>query len=189
MGTNPEKEKNLAGCCGLYCGLCPRYQSKAKSRCEGCKVISLAISCKIYNCCVKKNGYVTCADCGDWPCEKFERFFDGDSFVSHKVCRPNTERIKKVGVKTWLQEQRERKAMLEHLLANYNEGRSCSFFCIAVALMPVDLVKEAENEARRRIADQKIQADIKAKAKAMRSGIQDFASQADIDLKLRKKPK
>jgi hypothetical protein len=186
---NLREEKILAGCCGLYCGLCPRYQSTAKSRCEGCKVISLAISCKIYNCCVKKKGFVTCADCGAWPCEKFEGFFDRDSFVSRKACRPNTRRIKKVGLKTWLQEQREKKVMLEHLLADYNEGRSCSFFCIASALMPVDLVKRAENEAKRKIADENIQADIKAKAKVMRSVIQGLASQVDIDLKLRKKPK
>jgi hypothetical protein len=92
-------------------------------------------------------------------------------------------------LKTWLQEQSQRKAMLENLLANYNEGRSCSFFCVATALMPVDLVKKGEKEARRKIADEKIQGDIKAKAKVVRSVIQDFASQADIDLKLRKKPK
>ena len=55
------------------------------------------------------------------------------------------------------------------MLANYNEGRSCSLFCIAAALMPVDLVKKAENKAKRRIVGEKIQ--------------------ADIDLKLRKKPK
>ena len=75
------------------------------------------------------------------------------------------------------------------MLANYNEGRSCSFFCVATALMPVDLVKKAENEAKRKIADRKIQADIKAKAKVMRSVIEDFASEASIDLRLRKKPK
>jgi hypothetical protein len=189
MTVKLAEEKNLAGCCGLYCGLCPRYQSTAKSRCEGCRVISLAISCKIYNCCVKKNAFVTCADCSDWPCEKLDGFFDGDSFISHKVCRPNTERIKEVGLKAWLQEQTQRKSVLEDLLANYNEGRSCSFFCIATALMPVDLVKRAENQAKTKIADEKIQADIKAKAKVMRSVIQDLASEAGIDLKLRKKRK
>jgi len=186
---NLTKERNLAGCCGLYCGLCPRYQSTAKSRCEGCKIISLAISCKIYNCCVKKNGFVVCADCDDWPCEKFERFFDGDSFVSHRVCRPNTGRVKQVGLKRWLTEQNKRRTAIENLLANYNEGRSCSFFCVATALMPVDLVKKAENQAKKKIADQKIQADIKAKAKIVRSVIEDFASKAGVDLKLRKKPK
>ena len=190
MTVKLAQETNLAGCWGLYCGLCPRYQSNAKSRCEGCKVISLAISCKIYNCCVKKNGLVTCADCRDWPCERFEGFFDGDSFVTHKVCRPNTERIKKVGLKTWLQEQRERKAMLESLLRNYNEGRSCSFFCIASALVPVALIEKAVDEAKQVIAGNKVgDADIKAKAKILRYVIQDSASTSDIDLKLRKKPR
>ena len=183
------QEQNLAGCCGLYCGLCPRYQSTAKSKCEGCKVISLTISCKIYNCCVKKNGFVTCADCTDWPCEKFDRFFDWDSFVSHRVCQSNIERIKKVGLKIWLEEQNKRRATLENLLADWNEGRSMSFYCIATALMPTDLIRDAVNKAKEKVASNKSDCDIKTKAKILRSVVQDLASKSDIDLKLRRKPK
>ena len=83
------EETKLAGCCGIYCGLCTRYQSTAPSRCPGCKTLSLEISCKLYNCCVKKNGLTTCADCDDFACDKYAGFFDADSFVSHKVCLPN----------------------------------------------------------------------------------------------------
>jgi len=33
---NPvEEERNLIGCCGIFCGLCTKYQSKAPSRCIG----------------------------------------------------------------------------------------------------------------------------------------------------------
>jgi hypothetical protein len=183
------QEKNSAGCCGLYCGLCPRYQSTAKSRCPGCKILSLTISCKIYNCCVKKSGFVTCAQCTDFPCDKYENFFDWDSFISRKVCLPNIERIKGVGLNKWLGEQSKRRQTLENLLTNYNEGRSCSFYCIATALMPFELVKKAIDEATKMSADNKMAADIKAKAKIMRATIQDFASKAGIDLKLRRKPK
>lgn len=186
---NFTEEKNLTGCCCLYCGLCPRYQSTAKSRCPGYKVLSLTISCKIYNCGVKKNGFETCAQCGEFPCDKYDKFFDWDSFISHKVCLPNLERVRKVGLKKWLGTQSKRRQALGNLLADYNEGRSCSFFCIATALIPVDMVKKAENEAKRKIADEKIQADIKTKAKVMRSFIGDFASEASIDLRLRRKPK
>jgi len=187
---NLTEEKNLAGCCGLYCGLCPRYQSTAKSRCPGCKILSLTISCKLFNCCVKGKGFVTCVECDDFPCEKYEGFFQwDDSFITHKVCSPNIERIKKVGLKMWSQEQRKRRATLENLLANYNEGRSRSFYCIATALMPIDLIKEAVDEAQQMIVDDKRDCDIKAKAKILRSVIQDLALRANIDLKLRKKSK
>ena len=183
-------EKELAGCCGIYCGLCPRFQSTAKSRCPGCKILSLTISCKLYNCCVKAKGLVTCAQCDDFPCEKYDGFFDRDSFITHKVCLPNIKRIKKVSLKKWLQEQGQRRALLENLLANYNEGRSCSFYCIAAALMPAGLIKEAVNKAKKLMANNKVaDSDIKTKAKILRAAIENLASRSKVDLKLRKKQK
>lgn len=150
----------------------------------------MVISCKIYNCCVKKNGFVTCADCRDWPCDKFDGFFEWDSFVTHKVCRPNLERIKAVALREWFKEQGKKRAVLEKLLANYNDGRSRSFYCTATALMPIDLIKEAVNEANKIVADKKVtDSDVKARAKILRSIVQDSALKSGIDLKLRKKPK
>lgn len=184
------EEKKLAGCCGVYCGLCPRYQSTAKSRCPGCKILSLTISCKLYNCCVKAKTLVTCADCSDFPCDKYERFFDWDTFVTRKVCRLNIERIKKAGLKIFLQEQYQKRILLEDLLANYNEGRSRSFYCIAAALMPINIIKQAVGKAKAMAAHNKVNdSDIKTKAKILKSFIQDLASESNIDLKLRTKPK
>jgi len=107
---NLTEEKNLAGCCGLYCGLCPRYQSTAASKCLGCKVLSLTISCKLYNCCVKEKRFETCAACSDFPCEKYDKFFDWDSFISHRVNLPNLERIKKVGLQKMVRRTEQKKA-------------------------------------------------------------------------------
>ncbi|MHC4556489.1 MAG: DUF3795 domain-containing protein [Planctomycetota bacterium] len=184
---NLKEEKNLAGCCGIYCGLCPRYQSKAASKCPGCKILSLQLSCKLYNCCVKINGLVTCIDCGEFPCDKYENFFEFDSFVSHRVCLPNLQHIKKVGFTKWLREQSKRRQTLENLLDHYNEGRSCSFFCISTALMPPALITKAISQAQKRVVAAQIRdSDIKAKAKIVRSAIQDHATKAGIDLKLRK---
>jgi hypothetical protein len=184
---NLTGEKKLAGCCGIYCGLCPRHQSTAASKCPGCKVLSLTVSCKLYNCCVKKNGFETCADCAEFPCDKYENFFDFDSFVSHRVCPPNLKRIKKAGLTKWLREQNKRRQTLEDLLANYNEGRSCSFFCVANALMPPDLIKKAENETKKSLANNNVdESDMKARAKLARAVFQDHATKAGIDLKLRK---
>lgn len=190
MEMKLAEERNLAGCCGIYCGLCPRYQSKAESRCPGCKVLSLTISCKLYNCCVKNNDFETCAECAELPCDKYDNFFDWDSFVSHKVCLANLERIKNIGLTKWLREQNGRRQILESMLANYNEGRSCSFFCLATALMPPDSITKAAKQAQKTMdAEQIPDSDIKAKAKTVRSAIQDNATKADIDLKLRRKAK
>ena len=190
MKMKLAEEKNLAGCCGIYCGLCPRYQSTAKSRCPGCKVLSLTISCKLYNCCVKKKGLTTCAECADFPCDKYAGFFEWDSFVSHAVCRPNLERIREVGLEKWLQQQTEKRALLESVLANYNDGMSRSFYCLAAALMSIDLMKEAVSEAEAAVSESGGDfSDAKAKAKILKSLIEDRAFGAGISLQLRKKPK
>ncbi len=188
------EEKCLAGCCGLYCGLCPRFQSKAPSRCLGCQLGEQHSYCSVYRCCVVKRGLFTCADCDEYPCERLLRVLgveEGlDSFISHKPALPNLDRIREVGLETYLGERKERRLLVEHLLANYNEGRSMSFFCAASALMPPDLIRQAIAEMERMLTNNQVSgSDLKAKAKAMRSSIQELASQAGIDLKLRKKPK
>lgn len=192
---NLTEEANLAGCCGLYCGLCPRFQSKAPSRCPGCKLLNEDRTfCGVFGCCVRKRDMVTCANCDEYPCQrllaKLGLEADGsgvDSFISHKPAVPNLNRIKEVGLETWLEEQRDRRLVLENLLDNYNDGRSMSFYCMAAALMPVELIGKAVDEmlASRRGHD----LDMKAKAKALRAIIEDLASKSGIDLKLRSKPK
>lgn len=180
------EEKKLAGCCGIYCGLCPRFQSTAPSRCPGCKVLCQTLSCKRYNCPVKQHGFATCAECGEFPCDKYDKFFDGDSFVSHRVCLPNIESVKKVGLSTWLREQNRRRVILEGLLAKYNEGRSMSFYCVATALVSPDAIKKLVTEAQRRLAAEEVDdSDIKAKAKTVRATIQEYADAAGVALKLR----
>jgi hypothetical protein len=111
-----------------------------------------------------------------------------DSFISHKPALPNLDRIGEVGLETFLGEQRERRLLVEQLLADYNEGRSMSFYCAACALMPPDLVRQAIGEMEEMLANKQVDgSNLKAKAKAMRTTIQDLASRAGIDLKLRRK--
>jgi len=67
-----------------------------------------------------------------------------------------------------------------------------SFYCRACALIPPDLIRQAIDEAEKGLADRQVdrsnpKAEMKAKAKAMKAAIQGLASQAGIDLRLRKK--
>ncbi len=185
-------EGDLAGCCGLYCGLCPRYQSKAPSRCLGCHLGEQHSYCSVYRCCVIKQGLHSCADCDEYPCERLLRVIgveEGlDSFISHKPALPNLDRIREVGYETYLEEQKERRLLAEHLLTNYNEGRSVTFFCTACALLPPNLIRHAIEEAEKMLTEKQVDgSDLKAKARTVRSIIQDLALQADVDLRLRKK--
>lgn len=191
--VNLVEERDLAGVCGLYCGLCPRYQSQAQSRCLGCQLGEQHSYCSVYRCCVVKRGlFTTCADCAEYPCERLLRVLgveEGlDSFLSHKPAIPNLDRIREAGLETYLEEQRKRRLLVEHLLANYNEGRSMSFYCAACALMPPDLIRRAIGEMEGMLTSEQIDGlDLKAKAQAMKSSIQALASHAGVDLKLRKR--
>jgi hypothetical protein len=110
-----------------------------------------------------------------------------DSFVSHKPAIPNLERIREVGLPIFLEEQRERRLLVESLLAGFNEGRSMSFYCRAAALMPVELIAQAMSDAQAMADSGEVDSsDLKARAKSMRGAIQNLASQASIDLSLRR---
>lgn len=175
-----SEAKNLVGCCGLYCGLCNKYQSTAPSRCIGCQLGEQHSWCSIWNCCVKKHGFETCTECGD--------VFNCPIFVRRKVAEwiPAAESLRQIkdrGLKSWLREQKKRQALLEGLLRDCNEGRSMSLFCKVCARMPVDSIGKAIEEAKEKLASEKIdKSDMKSKARVFKAIIKDFAFKASIDL-------
>lgn len=182
---NLTEEANLAGCCGLYCGLCTKYQSRAPSRCIGC-LGKQRSWCSIYRCCVMKRGFVICIECDEYPCERYARRGWGGDWQS-RTAQENLETTREVGLETWLRGQRERRLLLENLLDNYNDGRSMSFYCMAAAVMPMELVGKAVDEML--ASTQGDDLDMTAKAKALRAIIEDLALKSGIDLKLRSKPR
>jgi hypothetical protein len=138
------EERDLVGCCGLYCGLCTKFQSRAKSRCLGCKL-------------GEQHSWVPAMD---------------------NLCQ-----IAEIGVESWLEEQRERRALVEALLQNYNEGRSMTFFCKACTRMPVAVIDEAIEESKKRIMDENIEeSDIRSKAKVVKEIVRELASASGVDL-------
>ena len=129
---------------------------------------------------MKKHGFETCTEC--------EEVFNCEIFVRRKVAQwipayDNLRRIKESGLKNWLKEQKERQALVEELLGNYNEGRSMSFFCKACARLPVELINRAIKETKNKLISEKIdESDLKSKAKILRAAIEDLALKADINL-------
>ncbi len=171
------KKHYLVGCCGISCGLCPRFQSKAKSRCLGCGPDGHCSYCPIFRCCAMKRTYETCADCNEFPCDKFSRWFDKDSFVTHQKCLSNIQKNKKAGIKEFLKEQAKRKKLLETFLEKYNPGQCMSLYCLASALMSVESLKNAQKQI----------GDIKEnKPKTFKILIQELAEKEKISLKLRR---
>jgi hypothetical protein len=177
---NNSGAKNLIGCCGLYCGLCSKYQSKAPSRCIGCKLGEQHSWCSIWNCCVKKHKFETCIEC--------EEVFLCNIFLRRKVVEwipaaDNLAQIKEFGLESWLREQEERQALVEELLQNYNEGRSIHLYCKVCARMPIDLINKAIEKAKEKLAGEKVdELDMKSKAKILKAVVKDLALNANVNL-------
>jgi hypothetical protein len=132
-----------------------------------------------------KNELTTCIECEEYPCERYTRRGWGEDQWS-RTAQDSLNSIKNNGMDKWLKEQRERRLAVQELLENYNDGKSMSFYCSACIVMPVSLINQAMDEMKQRLSNNHIDSsDVKAKAKALRTIIQELASKSGIDLKLK----
>ena len=193
MNDKPIKKYPTIGCCGIDCGLCPRYYTEGPSRCPGCcgsDFFNKHPTCGIITCCVKKKSLEVCGECEDFPCPKFNPWFGNnayDSFVTHKKCEENLNSIKENGIEIFIKQQKKRAQLLEEMLKKFNDGRSKSFYCIATALLPINVLQDSIESTEKKIKTIGIKGnDFKNKAKILKTLIQEAADKANIDLKLRK---
>ncbi|MBU0529391.1 DUF3795 domain-containing protein [bacterium] len=181
------KKYYTIGCCGIDCGLCPRFHTKGGSVCPGCGGLNFKEkhpACGFVTCCVIKNGLEVCSDCKDYPCYRFDSERKGyDSFVTHKKVFPNLEYIKNNGIKSFIEQQNERRDILIDFISKYDDGRSKSFFCISCALLPLNKLQETHRFIDR-LTDSSV---IKEKNKRLKDKLQMIAENLKIDLKLNNK--
>jgi len=195
MSKHPIKCYPTIACCGLDCGLCPRYYTVGSSRCPGCcgpDFFNKHPSCSYITCCVKKKSLEVCAECSEFPCAKFESWLENggeyDSFLTHKKAKVNHDFIQAHGLKNFITQQKKRIILLEEMLRNFDDGKSKSFYCIAATLLPIsDLITSLE-KTKQKIKGNKFD-DRKTKSKILKELLNESASRNKLELKLRKKPK
>jgi hypothetical protein len=188
MNADLAKKYPTIGCCGIGCGLCPRYHTDGKSKCPGCvgkDFFEKHPSCPVITCCIKKKQLETCADCSDSPCIKINNWDSADSFVSHKNSLKNLQYIKKNGLPSFVSQQNERIELLDKFIKKYDDGKSKKFFCLALTLLPIKDIRIAlkeidphENKAK----------DKKSLAKLLKDILQQKADIDGIELVYRNKP-
>jgi hypothetical protein len=185
--TSPLKKYSTIGCCGIDCGLCPRYHTKGNSICPGCGGINFKDkhpSCGYVTCCVIKNGLEACSFCTLYPCSRFDSETQGyDSFVTHKKVFANLDSIKTSGIDNFLSQQKIRINILMDFLAKYDDGRSKSLFCISCTLLPLDKLQETYCY----MGGLSDSLDPKQKNKLLKDKLQMIAECLDLDLKLNNK--
>lgn len=180
------KKYCIIGCCGIDCGLCPRFHTQGSSACPGCggpDFKSKHPSCGFLTCCATKNGYEVCSDCSTYPCQRFEPEKSGyDSFVTHRKVFPNLASIKSGGIEQFIRQQGLRREILTEFLTNFDDGRSKSFFCIGCTLLPLDCLQSVHKASRDCTGE-----DIKVNNQRLRALITAQAAEHGISLKLNKK--
>lgn len=113
--------------CGLYCGACSFRLAAAENdrrhllampnaydawkdtpleACPGCRLENNCGPCAIRDCAISK-GIGTCAECGDFPCDRLKSF-NADGKPHHAESIPNLELLSRLGEEDWLESMARR---------------------------------------------------------------------------------
>ena len=176
------------GVCGLSCRFCPNYQTSSRNRCAGCKSEGrIKVGCSFITCAVKKRGIEFCWQCQEHEnCEKWsERRKWGqshDSFVCYQRLEENIASVKRSGLSAFAKDQKAREQLLTAMLAEFNEGRSKSFYCVVATVMDPQEMTRAITQARNESAGM----DVRGKSRTLHLIINAIAGKRGYNLKLRK---
>ncbi len=186
------KEYPALGCCGLDCGLCPSYYTDGPSRCPGCcgeDFFEKHPSCSFITCCVKKKGLKVCAQCEDFPCTKFDHASDGPDFkTTSKKLLQNQQYIREFGLDKFIEQQKARIDLLQDMLAQYNDGKAKTFYCLTATLLSFEGLTRAFNEANNQVKEGSVDKDdLRVKARILKEALNQVAEEENEILKLRKK--
>lgn len=175
------REDQLFSLCGLNCGLCSMHLG---GHCPGCGGGAGNQPCKIAKCSLEHGKIAYCNQCESFPCEKYPGKDEVDSFITYRNRYRDFEKLKKIGVKAYREEQREKATILNELLENYNDGRKKTIFCLAVNLLELDDLRKVMEQIR----EEGTGFSVKEKAVQITRLFQEISDQKGICLKLRKKP-
>lgn len=196
------REDRLFSLCGLNCGLCTMH---IDGYCPGCGGGEGNQSCRIAKCSLKRNGEIRnrennrekdgpgrekieyCHQCPEFPCEYYESIDEYDSFITHRNRRSDLDKHRNIGKEAYQEEQGRKTEILGELLANYNDGRRKSFFCLAVNLLECEVLQAVMDQVK--AVPEPAGRTIKERAAGVVKLLQDAADERGIVLKLKKKNK
>ena len=172
------RKNPLFSLCGLNCGLCTM---RLGGHCGGCGFGNQ--TCPLARCSIEHGAIEYCFQCGEYPCEKYDRLDAYDSFITHQRQKKDLQKAQQIGIENYTAEQVEKGKILTDLLDRYNDGRKKTRFCLAVNLLELDeltgIVRQADTETQGM--------PLKEKAAFLSSSLQSCAEKKGIVLKLKKK--
>ena len=169
--------------CGLNCSLSPM---RLGGYCPGCGGGVGNQACAIARCSLQHDSLEYCFLCSDFPCQKYEGAEEYDSFITHQRQLSDIQRAREIGIDAYDKEQTRKSEILHTLLAEYNDGRRKSFYCVAVNLLPLTRIEKIMEQIANQPALDTL--PMKIKAAYVISLFENDASQEGLVLSLRKKP-
>lgn len=170
--------------CGLNCALC---SMQLGGYCPGCGGGEGNQSCALARCSLEHGGVPFCWECPEYPCLRYQGFDDGDSFVPHRNRKQDIASAREMGLEAYLAQLEEKRAILDTLVAGYNDGRRKTLFTTAVYLLPLEDLRAVMNalSSQPELAEK----PLKERALAAAGLLAERADRRSISLKLNKKPK
>ena len=123
-----------------------------------------------------------CCECSHYPCEKYEKIDEYDSFITHRNRIADLKKLRTIGVDRYNAEQEEKVRLLDYLLSSCNDGRRKTLFCLAVNLLELSDI--------RAVVDQLMASDlstVKERAVYAAALLQEIADKDGVSLKLNRK--
>ena len=169
--------------CGLNCLLCPMHLG---GYCPGCGGGTGNQSCAIARCALEKGVGEFCSRGGQFPCGRYEKRMEYDSFIPHSRMVQDLEQAEKLGLEVYITQLQERRAILDWLLDGWNDGRRKSFYSLAVYLLELESLRRGVEEIKAAVPTE---SPIKQRAAAAVEILKKAAKTEGVVLKLKKKPK
>lgn len=178
------RKEPLFSLCGLNCGLCTMYVG---GYCPGCGGGEGNQSCSIAKCSMQHGNIQYCFACREYPCQKYDKWDEYDSFIPCRSRQKDVDRARRMGINAYITELKEKMKILDRLLNNYNDGRRKTFFDTAVYLLELRDIQTVMDFLENQEGVREL--PIKEKALLAVKRFQDLADMRGISLKLSKKPK
>ncbi|WP_130868482.1 DUF3795 domain-containing protein [Intestinimonas massiliensis (ex Afouda et al. 2020)] len=178
------REETRFSLCGLNCCLCSMHLG---GYCPGCGGGAGNQSCSLAKCSLEHGGLQFCWECPEYPCSRYDDFNDGDSFVPHRNRQQDIAQAGKQGLEAYLAHLEKKRAILEGLLAHYNDGRRKTLFTTAVYLLPLEDLQSVMTALA--IRSELKEQPIKERALAAVGLLQEAAEHRGVSLKLNKEPR
>ena len=111
-------------------------------------------------------------DCQKWKAHQ-EAGAKYDSFKCYQKLSADIQFVRENGFEEYKRLQDIREEILKDMLANFNEGRSKSYYCIAATVLEIEELKKAINKANEKSKG----LDLKSKSKVLHAMLDEIAKQ------------